>query len=101
MATQNQSNHYPYDSGDDSPGSDDFREVDKEFEEEGNNYFELEPIFDTSDIEEDGDKLDLRPKFDLSDDEDEDEFDECEQTKNLDSCPDFILSDEKVNNEHI
>ena len=26
---------------------------DEEFEEEGYNYFELEPIFDTSDIEED------------------------------------------------
>ena len=82
LANHNQQNHYPYDSGNDSPGSDDFQEVDEEFEEEGHNYFESEPLFDTSDI-----------------DEDEDELDECEQPKNLKFCPDFGLSDVEVNNE--
>ena len=36
--------------------------------------------------------MDLGPKFDLSDDEDEDEFDEDEQTKNCEFCPDFVLT---------
>ena len=78
--------------GDDAPRSDNFWEVDEEFEGAGNNYFESEPIFDTSDIEEDDDRLDLGSKFDLSDDEDEDEFGEHEQTKNYEFCPDFFIT---------
>ena len=93
FATQNQQNHNPYNLGDDALRGNDFQEVDEDFEETGNNYFELEPLFDISDIEEDDDRLDLGPKFDLGDDENEDEFDEYEQTKNLESCPDFVLSD--------
>ena len=71
LAKQNQQNHNPYDLGDDAFGGDDLQEVDEDFEEVGNNYFELEPLFDTSDTEEDDDSLDLWPKFNLSDDEDE------------------------------
>ena len=69
--------------GDDAIGGDDFQEVDEDFEETCNNYFELEPLFDTSDVEEDDDRLDLEAKFDLSDDEDEVEFVEHEQNKFL------------------
>ena len=72
FATQNQHNHNPYNLGDD------FQGIDEDFKETGKNYFELEPLFDTSDIVEYDDRLDLVPKFDLSDAEDEDEFDECE-----------------------
>ena len=92
MTVQNQQNHNSYDLGDDSSGRDDFQEVDEDFEEEGNNYFESEPIFETSDMEEDDDRLNLGPKFDLSDDEDEIEFDEHEQTKNCEFCPDFVIT---------
>ena len=41
------------------------------------------------------------PKFSLSDAEDEDEFDEHEQIKIFESCPDFVLRDEEVNNEKL
>ena len=75
--------------------------VDEDLEEKGNNYFMSEPIFDTSDIEEDYDRLDLGLKFDVSDVEDEDEFDKCEQNKYFESCPNFILSDKEVNNEKL
>ena len=78
--------------GDDAPRSDNFWEVDEEFEEEGNNYFESEPLFDTSDMEEDDDRLDLGPKFYLSDDEQENEFDKHEQTKNCEFCLDFVIT---------
>ena len=81
--------------GDDYRGAPLLQKVYEEFKEAGNNYFESEPIFDTSDIEEDNDRLDLGPKFDLSDDEDEDEFDEQEQTKIFRSCLDFVLRDEE------
>ena len=57
--------------------------IDEEFEEVGNKYYELEPIFDTSDIEEDYDSLDFGPKFDLSDVEDEGEFDEHDKNKKI------------------
>ena len=40
-------------------------------------------------------------KFDLSDVKDENEFDKHEQTRNFESCPYFLLSDEKVNNEKL
>ena len=40
--------------------------VDEEFEEVGNNYFESEPIFDISDIEEDCNRLNFSPKFDVN-----------------------------------
>ena len=33
--------------------------------------------------------------------DDEDEFDECEQTKSFESCLDFVLSNEEVNNESV
>ena len=46
-------------------------------------------------------RLDFCPQFDLSGDEDEDHFDEHEQTKNFESCPDFVLSDGEVNNEEL
>ena len=70
LSNQNQQNHKPYDSGDDYTRSDNFwevprqrckvpirfeddrRQVDKEFEEEENNYFESKLFFDTSDIEQ-------------------------------------------------
>ena len=37
----------------------------------------------------------------MSDAEDEGEFGECEQTKNCESCPDFVLSYEEVNIESV
>ena len=46
--------------------------IHEEFEKTSNKYFESEPIFSTSDIEEDYVRLDFGPKFDLSDVEDED-----------------------------
>ena len=45
--------------------------------------------------------MDLGLKFDLSDAENEDEFNECEQNKNCESCPNFILSDEEINEEKL
>ena len=75
--------------------------IDEKFEETDNKYFESEPILDTSDIEEDYDRLDFGPKFDLSDVEDKDEFDELEKIKKFESCRDFILFDEVVNNEEL
>ena len=101
FATQHRQNHNPYNLGDDALGGDDFQEVDEDFEETGNNYFELEPLFDISDIEEDDDRLNLGPKFDLSDTEDENEFHECEQNKNFKSCSNFILNDDEVNDEQL
>ena len=50
FATQNQQNHNPYNLGDDALGDYDFQEADEDFEETRNNYFELKPLFDTSDI---------------------------------------------------
>ena len=42
-------------------------------------------------FEEDDERSDLGPKFDLSDVEDEDKFDEYEQNKNCEFCPDFVI----------
>ena len=69
----------------------DRRQVDEEFKEEENTYFESESFFDTSDIEEDYDRLDFGLQFDLSDVKDEDEFDKHEQTKNFEFCLDFVF----------
>ena len=74
--------------------------VDEKFKEPDNKYFELEPIFDTSDIKENYDRLDFGPKFDVYDVEDGDEFDEHKKKK-IESCRDFILIDEEVNNEEL
>ena len=79
LATQNQQNHNPYNLDDDALGDDDFQEVDEDFEETDNNYFELESLFETSDVGEHDDRLDLGTNFDLSNTEDEDEFDEYEK----------------------
>ena len=43
-------------------------------------------------FEEDDERLDLGLRFDLIDAEDEDEFDECEQNKNCEFCPDFVIT---------